>query len=499
MPKLKPDSSNQRSTLVMVAQTARVSPSTVSRILNGTAKVSEAKRAAVIAAIEQLGFRPDPAARSLAGGRTMSVGVLTQSIDSPFYSEALRGLEDELLCHNYVPIFASGHWQQREEEERLALLQERKVDGIIVLNGSLTDATLERIAKDLPVVVTGRQLRAPKLFGLELDNVSGMRLAAKHLLELGHRRIAFVSGPLDHYDAQQRLAGYKCELEDYGVAIDPELIKISNFQEDGGRQAMRELLEAGVEFSAVLLANDQMAYGARLVLQRYGLRVPEDISLVGFDNLFHSAYTLPPMTTVSLSAYDIGHAAAKATIALLSGANPRPALKGAELIVRETTRPYVVDRVKDAVGGSKEASALPLDPEQSDRNEVFVLLGSNIDPDTHIIKALQALAALGEFVQLGRLWRCAAVGSCAGQDEFGNLGLLLRVGLQLLELRRQFKRLELELGRVPSVSASPRCIDIDIIFFNGQLIDGSLNHHEFMQKILAEFAPSRAWLQPHVL
>ena len=149
-----------KATLSMVAAKAGVSPSTVSRILNGTAQVNEAKKEQVLAVIEELGFKPNLAARSLAGGRTMSVGVLTQYIDSPFYGEALRGIEDELRIEGYAPIFVSGHWDEEEEQNRLAMLEERNVDGIIVLTGKLSDETLIGITKSLPVVITGRHLTA---------------------------------------------------------------------------------------------------------------------------------------------------------------------------------------------------------------------------------------------------------------------------------------------------------------------------------------------------
>ena len=136
-----PFNSDSRSTLSQVAERAGVSPSTVSRILNGTAQVSEAKRDSVRKAIEELNFLPDPAARSLAGGRAMSIGVLTQFIDSPFYGEALRGIEDVLLKSGYAPLFVSGHWNESEENLRIQMLMQRKVDGIIVLTGKLQDAT----------------------------------------------------------------------------------------------------------------------------------------------------------------------------------------------------------------------------------------------------------------------------------------------------------------------------------------------------------------------
>lgn len=328
----------RKPTLGMVAELAGVSPSTVSRILNGTAKVSPAKMAAVTDAIDMLQFRPDPAARSLAGGRTMSVGVLTQFIDSPYYGEALRGIEDVLREHHYVPLFASGRWNEVEEAERLALLQERKVDGLIVLSGRLSDPVLLEMSEELPIVVMGRSVQGAQLFSIDIDNFEGSRIATRHLISLGHRNIAYVSGPLDHSDAQKRLEGYKTELRERKLPFDPGLLAEGDFQESGGFKAMNRLLQSGKLFSAVIAANDQMAYGVRLALSHAGFRVPDDISLVGFDDLPHSAFTIPPLTTVRQSVYEVGVLAAKAMIALLRKETPESVSVPARLVARESTR-----------------------------------------------------------------------------------------------------------------------------------------------------------------
>lgn len=330
--------SKPRSTLGLVAMRAGVSPSTVSRILNGTAQVSQEKQDLVRAAIEELNFQPDPAARSLAGGRAMSVGVLTQFIDSPFYGEALRGIEDVLQKSGYAPLFVSGHWNEAEEKSRLLMLQQRKVDGVIVLTGKLTNETLTELAMQMPVVVTGRQLSAPNLFSLDFDNIEGACLAVRHLHALGHQNVAFISGPLDHPDAEERLAGYRAEVRRKNMHLDDALVVFSDFQESGGFRAMNQLLDSRVNFSAVIAANDQMAYGARLALYRAGLRVPEDVSLVGFDDLPHSAFTLPPLTTVRQSVYEIGAGAAQAMLDLLNKKTPPDKTIGAEMVVRESTR-----------------------------------------------------------------------------------------------------------------------------------------------------------------
>ncbi|MDF3037169.1 MAG: Transcriptional regulator, partial [Paucimonas sp.] len=151
-------------TLNMVAKASGVSPSTVSRILNGTAVVSQDKREAVDRAISELGFVPNPIARGLAGGRTLSIGVVTQAIDSPFYGVALRGIEEALSLAGYSPLFVSGHWNAEEEMRCIEVLRSRRVDGLIILTGRLSDDDLRELSETTPVVVTGRNLREDNLF-----------------------------------------------------------------------------------------------------------------------------------------------------------------------------------------------------------------------------------------------------------------------------------------------------------------------------------------------
>jgi LacI family transcriptional regulator len=334
---LKEMAVKSRATLCMVAERAGVSPSTVSRILNGTAQVSDGKKELVQAVIKELGFRPDPAARSLAGGRTMSIGVLTQFIDSPYYGEALRGIEDELNKAHFAPLFVSGHWIESEEQKRIQLLLDRKVDGIIVLTGRLSDATLIQLALTIPVVVTGRQLSGNNIFSIDFDNAEGAAQAIRHLHGLGHHKVAFLSGPLDHPDAKQRLQGYKKELKRLKMLVDKNLIIESDFLESGGYRAANSLLANQTDFTAIIAANDQMAYGARLALHNAGLNVPKDVSLIGFDDLPHSKFSLPPLTSVRQSVYEIGVSAAKAMFDLLNKKNPPSQIVKAELIVREST------------------------------------------------------------------------------------------------------------------------------------------------------------------
>jgi LacI family transcriptional regulator len=326
-------------TLEMVAERAGVSPSTVSRILNGTAMVSDEKRAAVDEAIAKLGFVPNPVARGLAGGRTLSIGVVSQAIDSPFYGAALRGIEVELGAAGYSPLFMSGHWHAEEEARCIDVLRSRRVDGLIVLTGRLTDSALRSLARALPVVVTGRTLKAGNLLSMDFDNREGARQATRHLIELGHRRIAFIGGDPEHPDAVERQLGHRSAIEEAGLRWDPALVLQGNFSEQSGLLAAERLLDSRTRFSAIFAANDQMAFGAALGLHRRGRRVPDDVSLVGFDDLAGSIYMVPPLTTVHNPVQEIGHLAARAMLGLLAGERPGIDVPAPRLIVRESTRP----------------------------------------------------------------------------------------------------------------------------------------------------------------
>lgn len=327
-----------KATLEMVAERAGVSPSTVSRILNGTAVVSDEKRAAVDQAIAKLGFVPNPVARGLAGGRTLSIGVVSQAIDSPFYGAALRGIEVELGTAGYSPLFMSGHWRADEEARCIDVLRSRRVDGLIVLTGRLADSALRSLARSLPVVVTGRSLKASNLLSMDFDNREGARQATQHLIDLGHRRIAFISGDPEHPDAVDRQQGYRSAIEAAGLRFDPALLAPGNFSEHSGLLAVERLLDSRTRFSAIFAANDQMAFGASLGLYRRGLRVPDDVSMVGFDDVAGSLYMVPPLTTVHNPIQEIGELAARAMLSLLAGERPAVEVPAPRLIVRESTR-----------------------------------------------------------------------------------------------------------------------------------------------------------------
>src|ERR1700733_3636184 len=288
----------QSATLKIVAREAGVSASTVSRIINGTVNVSDGLKRAVEAAIVKFDFRPNAAARGLALGKTSTIGVVAQAIDSPFYGEGLRGIEACLRHHGYVPLFMSGNWREEDEERCMREFIARGVDGIIVFAGRLSDAKLRSYAKEVSIVVTGRSLRASGLFSLQIDDRHGAMLAVRHLIEVGHRKIAFIAGSENHPDAIERFEGYKKALADAGIDFDPKLAAVGDWHEEGGLRATLELLGSKAKFTALFCVNDQTAYGACLALYRKGFSVPGDVSVIGFDDLPASAYRLPPPTSV---------------------------------------------------------------------------------------------------------------------------------------------------------------------------------------------------------
>ncbi|SMB97641.1 substrate-binding domain-containing protein [Deinococcus hopiensis] len=339
-------------TLEQVARAARVSTATVSRIINGTGTVSAHKRAAVMEAIERLGYRPNMMAQALARGSTMSVGVLTPDIASPFYSAVLRGVERGFGGSGYHPVFASEEWRVSSASDSLDLLVSRRVDAMIVLGGNTPLDRLRELAGLMPLVVLGREL--PGLEGqcLEVDQTVGAEQATHHLLALGHRRIVHLAGPEDHADARARLAGYRRALRDAGVPEAPELIVPGDFSEAGGHAATEALLAAGVPFTAIFAANDQSSAGAQLALFRRGLRVPTDLSVVGFDDIPGSAFERPPLTTVRQPTGDMGQAAAAMVLALLRGEQPSMPTFRAALVERESTAP--VPTVRSNARGRKK-------------------------------------------------------------------------------------------------------------------------------------------------
>src|SRR3954447_15430676 len=250
---------NKTVTLDDIAREAGVSPSTVSRVLNGSKRVADDKRALVLAAVAQHQYRPNAVARGLVRGRSMSVGVLMQDITSPFFARMVSGIEQGLDRAAYRPMFASTHWHAQNQEDELRSLQlllERRVDGMIVLASSISDDDLHAVAAQVPLIVVSRRVEGLEPQCLYIDNQGGAYRATRYLIGLGHTRIAHIAGTPGHPDAAERQAGYCRALADAGLAVNEHLIVAGQLNEESGLVGVEELLARGEQFTAIFAAND---------------------------------------------------------------------------------------------------------------------------------------------------------------------------------------------------------------------------------------------------
>ncbi|MGW0521960.1 LacI family DNA-binding transcriptional regulator [Crossiella sp. NPDC003009] len=324
----------RKATITDIAARAGVSKATVSRVLTGNAVVAPDKRDAVLTAMAELSYRPNLMAKGLAWGRTFTVGVLTPDLASPLYGLIMAGVEAELHGLGYQALFASGAFHTETERRALEHLVQRQADALIVLGGRLPGADLLAVTGDLPLVTVLRA--APGKPAITLDNQRGARLATEHLISLGHKEIAHITGESGQPDTEERLHGYRDTMTAAGLT--PRTIP-GGYHEDDGRRATHRLLDNGIRCTALVAANDQVAMGARLALSERGLRVPEDVSLVGFDDLPSVRYAVPPLTTIRQPAREMGQAAARAVLGLLDGVEVQPPSFTAELVVRASTAP----------------------------------------------------------------------------------------------------------------------------------------------------------------
>ncbi len=326
----------EKITIQQIADHADVSISTVSRVLSGNAKVGAKKHEAVLEAVKALNYRPNVFARGLASGQSMTVGVITQHISSPFYDAITQGILEGFENSPYSPIIVDGQWKPEVEERMLRTLQDRQVDGMIIVGGGLSYDLLKEVNEETPIVIVARELTEFKDRCIYIDNFQAAYEATQYLIRMGHREIAHVSGKADHADSKLRLDGYKQALSDAGIPVRDELVVQGNFLPQSGLLAVETLLTRGQSFSAIFCANDQMAMGVRLALYRRGIRVPADISLIGFDDQPSSAFMTPPLTTVKPSATELGKSAAYYISNILKNVDQPLPEQSYELVIRES-------------------------------------------------------------------------------------------------------------------------------------------------------------------
>jgi LacI family transcriptional regulator len=308
-------------TIVAVSKHAGVSVATVSRVLNNSDAVKAVTRERVLNSMKTLGFRPNGAARALGSGKSFGVGVMVGDLGSPFFGQIVKGIEAEVRDAGLHVLVSNGGFSAQAETLAFDFLRQRRSEALILhVDGTTDQDLIEWSRGGEPLIVLGRNL--PTLSGqcVFLDNGRGGFIATQHLIDRGHRRIAHVSGPLEsprNYDSRARLEGYRQALEQHSLPVVEELVIESDFTEAGGYAAATRLLEAGAPFTAVFVSNDQMAAGLMQALLKANVRVPEDVSVVGYDDLFYAKYLRPQLTTVRQPLEEMGRAAAQLALKAL--------------------------------------------------------------------------------------------------------------------------------------------------------------------------------------
>lgn len=328
-------------TIKEVSRHARVSPSTVSRVLNGTAPVNQETKKRVLDAVAQLNYHPNTFARGLVTNRSGGIGVVVNEISSPFYSGLISGIEQIVEAEGMHLLVSSGHAKAEKEREALEFLGQRRSDGLIFQVDASSDYDILSWLMDIevPVVIVGRFIAEFAPMCLYLDNELGGYLATRHLIQEGHTKIAYVMGLPTIRDSWDRLHGYRRAIEEAGLPYDEMYVVEGTFMEESGNLAMRRLLERKLGITAVFLANDQMAAGAIQALRDMRLNVPDDISVIGYDDIHFAKYLYPALTTIRQPFAEMGRAAAKLLLAALNEMETEVKRKfEPELVIRQSVK-----------------------------------------------------------------------------------------------------------------------------------------------------------------
>ncbi|MFZ5753132.1 MAG: LacI family DNA-binding transcriptional regulator [Bacillota bacterium] len=329
-------------TIKDIARAADVSIATVSRVLNNKADgITEETKAKIRKAVKELNYRPNAIARGLITKKTHTIGLVLPDISNPFFPEIARGVEDVAKEAGYNVFLCNTDDDSKKERGYVKALRERQVDGIIFTASALKNSEdiTEHVGKMPFILVDRKPDNLPDAPGVFLDNLKGGYLAAKHLIEKGHREIALISGPLQSYNARQRLEGFKKALQEAGIRYKDKLIREGDYKRSGGYRAMEKLLREGVEFTAVFASNDLMAVGVMEMLREKGIAIPEQVAVVGFDNIYLSTVVAPRLTTISQPTYQMGAQAAQMLLTCLQGRelDEKQKVFSPQLIIRESS------------------------------------------------------------------------------------------------------------------------------------------------------------------
>ena len=319
-----------------VARRAQLSVATVSRALNGFENVSEQARERIAAAVAELGYVPHAGARSLSLARNNAIGVVLPDLHGEFFSEIVRGMDREASRRGYLLLLSNLHAGGRQAASALRTMRGR-VDGLIVMAPHLgTEELSAALPKGLPAVLINTRAGAGEHPSIHLDNAAGVRAVVDHLASLGRKRLVHIAGPADNIDAQEREAAFRAAIAAHGL---DGAVVAGDFEMESGEAAIVRLLSGGAAFDAVFAANDNMAIGALEALRAAGRRVPEEIAVVGFDDIPLASHL--SVTTVRVRIAELGERALQRLLDGFVKDSPGDELHAPELVIRSTTDPKV--------------------------------------------------------------------------------------------------------------------------------------------------------------
>jgi LacI family transcriptional regulator len=329
-------------TIKEIAKMAGVSRSTVSRVINDDPNVSENTRSKVQVIIDEMHYQPDPVARSLIGARTRVLGLVipmafSSVFTDPFFSLLAQGISSTCTANNYTLML----WIVEPDYEKRAnnnILNNRMIDGMIVASNMINDPLIEGlIHRKMPLIVIGR-FNSPEVSSVDADNIHGAAMAVRHLVTVGRKKLAIITGHMSLYSGRDRLTGFKRGLQENNLSIDEERIAYGDFTEKGG-YLQTKLLLSRTAFDGIFVCNDLMTFGAMQAIREAGLKVPEDISVISFDDIPAASRYQPPLTTVRQPIHQMGAIAAQTLIDQLESddtTTPRRIILPTELVIRET-------------------------------------------------------------------------------------------------------------------------------------------------------------------
>lgn len=287
-------------TIKDVAKLAGVSTSTVSHVLNGTRFVSDEKRDKVESAVRELNYRPSSIARSLKGQRTKTLGMLVTASRNPFFAEVVHGVERQCYRQGYTLFLCNTEGDVERMEANLDALEEKRVDGLLLLCSEVNDDIINLLEaeRSVPIVVFDWGPESHNVDRIYDNSMLGGAIATRYLIEKGHTRIGCITGPLERRSAEERLDGYRQAMEEAGLSIRFDWIIQGDYSCEGGVAAIQQFLSLPERPDAIFASNDMMALGVISEAARQGLRIPDDLSVIGYDDIYISRYTAPPLTTI---------------------------------------------------------------------------------------------------------------------------------------------------------------------------------------------------------